>query len=366
MKTANLIATLLLLAMSPPTAAQVQREAALFDQTSALRLEIERLDDTTSTVAKQRDQLAGRLNSLATKIKKRKADLPEDSLLPNFGLQGMLQESQQMSESLTLLNKELEALRNIRTQRLQRLGLLYGQLVDQTAQRVRSTSGSQQKELVKVLARVRHQRDLVRRELDPGSAPRPPMEIQNLLATEDPEELSERADAIHDEQDRLRRRLASLDKNISEIRADRRLERDMRDFVEDHTLFSEESRILQVSKSNSAVGGSADHSQEGRQDYDDGSLLDANEAEPGEGALGWGFPGAGESSGDMDGAMDIESRAGQVPVNVDASNSDLGQMNPEKKIQALKLRRRQVVERIKKLQILHDRLREKAESLIND
>jgi len=350
-------------------AGQGQGEAALFDQISGLRLEIERLEDTRQAVTTQRDRLAGELEQLAARIRKNKADRPDGALIPDFALQGMLRKSQELSESLTLLNKEIQALRSARTERLQRLGKLYGQLVDLTARQIRTASGARQKQLVRVLAKVRHERDQVRRELGNPALPRAPMDTRNLLATDDPEELSERADAVSDEQDRLRRRLASLDRRILEIRADRRLERDMRDFVEDHTLFGEESRILQLSRqatsnpnADAAVSGEG-----GRQDFSDSTQHeDESNLDPTPDADGAGFPGAGDSAGALDGTLDIETRGGQVPVNLEGADSDLGQMDPQKQIQILKRRRLQVVEQIKKLQILHDRLREKAESLMGE
>lgn len=338
----------------------------LFDQLSSLRLEIERLDDSRSEVTRQRDILAGRLEELAAKIEKKKADNPDGSLLPDFSLQSMLRKSQEMSASLTLLNRELDALKTARTERLQRLGRLYGLLVEQTAKNIRAASGSKQKELGKVLAKLRRERDLVRRELGTTPAPSAPMDTRNLLASDDPEELSERADAVRDEQARLRRRLASLSKNIKELKADRRLEREMRDFVEDQVLFSEDSRILRVTRTEESAPGmnqAADQSgQPGERPHYDESWEDGDE--PHDPNIG-GFPGTGESGGTLGGSADIETRSGQVAANLDENESDFDRLSPEKQIQVLDRRRRQVVEQIKKLQILHDRLREKAESLEN-
>ena len=54
---------------------------------------------------------------------------------------------------------------------------------------------------------------------------------------------------------------------------------------------------------------------------------------------------------------------GRVPMGVGASEADLEGMSPAKRVKWLKKRRAEIVGQIKKLQILHDRIQEKAEQI---
>ena len=392
----------LMLVLAGPAAPAQDAAEALVDQVSSIRLEIERLDDARKEVVRQRNQLSERLSTLASQIKQRKAERKEGGILPDLPLQEMLRRSQELSDTLTLITREMEALNQARKDRLQKLSLIYDRLVERTASSIRKASGARKAELLKSLAEFRTQRDRVRRELMPHSKARPPIQTDEMLASNDPDELRERADAVSDEQDRLRRRLRRVDRRIAQVQADRRLEREMQDFQEDQVLFGEEGRILGVTRSKTSTTtlpsgyqnekSGADTRNEGEPgpaddldgDFTDGAAPPTGECYGGQcgtpglddgpdesGGGGWQDPHSEASIGGADPSppspeVRVEitaSQEGQVPVGVDAAEADLESMSPAKRIKWLKQRRAKIIEQIKKLQILHDRIQEKAEQI---
>jgi hypothetical protein len=379
---ASLVA-LVLVSASPITLAQgqlalaqEQPEAALADRVFSIRLEIERLDDARREVVRQRNQLAGRLSELAQDIKKRKVEHKSGGILPDLPLQEMLRRSQELSETLTLVTREMEVLNQARKDRLQKLSRIYDQLVDRTVRSIRSAGGARKTDLIESLAEFRNQRDRVRRELRPHSRGRSPLETRDLLASNDSDELRERADAVRDEQDRLRRRLKRVECRIAQVQADRRLEREMQDFQEDQALFGEEGRILGVTRSKTGESGTENKIEgepdpstaEPNADYADSD----DDASVGggfgrEGCYGGqcGTPGL-DDFGEPPAPVKVEVtsiQSGRVPMGVDGGEGEMIGMRPAKRINWLKKRRAKIIEQIKKLQILHDRIWEKAEQI---
>jgi len=380
---------MIVILLSLSLAAKAQESGAdLFDELSSLRLKLERLEDAKRAVIFQRDQMAGKLEKLARRIEDRKAKKQGEGILPDFTLQEMLRSSRELSQTLTLLNRELDALEDTRADRLGQLELLYGKLVNKTAGDIKIAGADTRAGLLKTLERLRKERKGVQEQLaDVADRPErrnPPLDSRKMLASEDPEELHERVDAVSDEQDRLRRRLAYLDERITGVKEQIRLDREMRDFVRDQALFGEESRILKVSKTSTPDGSNPDYSM--------GSENDATKQEgmppglDGEGDIvtdDYGDPMmGGECSGGMCGTPHggtpqetggsdrnsgadgvIETVEGHVPMGVDADDSNLDNLNPVTQLKLLRASRCKVIEQIKKLQILHDRIQEKVDVL---
>jgi len=357
--------------------AQAQEpKAELYDQISSLRLEIERLDDAGKEVITQKEKMAAALESLAKKIDQRKAARSQENILPDFTLQSLLRQSQELSETLTLMNRELDALGDARRDRFEKLDILYGQLVEKMAKEMRAAKDSQKAALVKNLTKLRNDRESIHKELFTPARQAAPMETDNLLASDDTEELEERVDAVRDEQDRLRRRLAQLDKQIADTNSEMRLDREMRDFVEDHALFGEESRTMTVTKTTSytppgdrAHGFNSNEKSDDSDPSPDGLLGDPADADMNyDGTMG------GECSGGMCGTPDesggggpidpvTETRQGQMPVGVGENDAGLEQMSPAQRLKVLRRHRLLTIEQIKKFQILQDQILEKVELL---
>ena len=351
----------------------------LFDRASAIRLDVERLDDARKELGARRDALAGRLDALAVRIRQRKQARTAGGLLPDFTLQQLLRSSQELSDELTLLNKELDALDRMRRERLSRLQAVYGRLIDETAARARTRKGDRRVELLGVLARLRAERRRVEHALSANRAPVAPMDTDHMLASDDPEELTEQADAVRDEQDRLRRWLASLGTRIEETEAACRLEREMNDFQEDHALFAEDARFVRASRTatySTEKSGGSDRDdrtrdepapQDGLADTDyEGGEPGVGGAVPGEECAG-GFCGTpGESGGAGREMVTITAtEEGKIPMGVDA-DGDLERLDPADRLRVLNQKRRRIVSQIKKLQILHDQLLEKIDRLSDE
>jgi hypothetical protein len=208
----------------------------LFDAVSSARLELERLDDTRREALRQRAALNTQLGDIATQIQRRKASVNGKSLLPDFVLADLLSRSQALSESLALQNREIEALDQARRVRVERLISLYDQLVKQTTAAVRSADRVRQGQQLGVLAKARAEREALRAEL--ALAPIKPLMIslEDLLASDDPHELRERADVVRDEYDRCLKQFIALDKRIAELEAEMRLNHELYDIVGDLLL----------------------------------------------------------------------------------------------------------------------------------
>ncbi len=367
---ALLLAAVFVLAGPGATAGEADRNA-LHQQANSLRQEIERLSENRSQLAAQRDQWQARLDGLASEIDRRKAGHGQGSLFPNFGLQQLLRRSQETAAGLTHLHRELVALQEKRTEHLEQLEWLLGALVQASAENIRSLPKAARAGQLGELGRLRQERLSVQQALFAGLRPAAaPMKTQGLLSADDPEELIERADAVRDEQDRLRRQLSGLDQHIRQARAEIRLNREMSDFMADHSLFGEGLRILKVSR----INPSADKTSDGDAASDDppagedtGFAVDPDDnREGGIGECTGGDCGTPSESGG--GAYDTAIAEpvlseGSVPIGVEQAPPPTQNLSPSQYLEALRRQRHRIVTRIKTFQILQDRLMEKADRL---
>ncbi len=350
-----------------PQAAQ----AALIDRISTTRLALERIDDATALVSAQRDEAARKHEALAAEIGRIKDARKRAGLLPDFTLQRKLRQSQELAESLTLLNRELEALSQARRDRLQQLALDYDALIQQAAARAKDTSGQRRADLVALLEQARRELAIVQQQLSP--TPQAPRDLDGaeLLASDDPEELLERADAVKDEQDRLRKQLAQLDTRRTQLRRAARLDREMRDFISEQEIFDEGSRVLVVPRGPAATSGPQGKADEnaadpGRTDNFEGDS-DAppdDGADPAynDGALSGGEAPTGAAEPDPTG-FGAATSPSRLPEGVGREDAPAGEPEAGDDLQSIDQRREQIVERLKGLQRLHDSLLEKIEDL---
>ncbi len=342
--------------------------ADVYDRLSAQRLAVERLEDACSAANARRDKLEESLEKLAGQIEKRKAARGNHDLLPDLTLQNLLRRSQETAKKLALQNRELDALSTARNKQLENLAGVYDQLTQITSRAVRLASKDKRAVLVKALNRLVRERQAIGRELLAGTKRAAPLETGDLLASDDPDELAERVDAVRDEQDRLRARLAMLDKRITEAKAQVRLDLQMHDFVADQELFGEESRVLKVTRTSAPESGTnafSDSEKNHDQPADRGDTDIGYNPTPGECAGGMcGTP--DDSMGASDGAgagASIQTEHGSLPMGMDSDSARLDGLSPPQLLKVLSEKRSRVVTRIKKLQILQDRIQEKVESL---
>lgn len=343
------IPVLLCLFLAAPVGAQAP--GTPIDRISTLRVELARLDEGRRRVQRQRDELARQVEALAQAIEGRKLQGP-GGLLPDFRLQADLQKSQEMAELLTQLNRELASLEGVRRAQLERLDGLYAAAVTEALGELRALQGLRRADLAPLIARLRAEQTALQAELGRGSASLTGSagdSAMSQLASDDPDELRERADAVRDEQDRLRRELGELDRRLASLERNLGLEREVRDFLTDQELFGEQARVLRLPRV--AAGKSDENSFDRNQGGGPGGEVDGSP----DGSLGFGPP----EPGAPDGASAGNSR---LPMGVDGSGA--GPAGGERQGAAgLRSRRSALIERIKQLQVLHDRLRDKVEEL---
>jgi hypothetical protein len=315
---------------------------SLVDSVSSERFALERLDDARRELLRQQTVLKAQLSELATQIQKRKANITGTPLLPDLVLNDLLRRSQALSESLTVQSHEIEALEQARRVRVLKLIKLYDELVEQAAVAARTADRTRQAEQLQVLAKARAEREALRVE-QPLMPVKPLLFTpQDLLVSDDPEELRERADVVYDEHDRYLKQLAALDQRIADLEAEVRLNRELRDFVGEQALFGEESRTLRLHQSKEI---NAEPTGTGKS----GSNVDV-------------YTAADPAGGSNEPSSTTISGWARAPLGVGEDRINLNTMSITDQIQTLKQRRTQVQQEIRKLQVLYDRISEKAEA----
>lgn len=345
----KLFSSICLLFFLLPAPVKAQTSKALFDEISSQRVDIERLEEAGSMLSQERARLVRALEAGASRIQRHKESHGAGGIIPDLDLGRMLAESRELSERLAELDRQLASLENAKRRARTNLLSRYEKLVEQLAEEARRSEGRQRDDLLGLLSRVRIERDALRDKSAASPLPAERFGDDNLLVSEDPEELSERADAVRDEQDRLRRELSRLDRALAQQQADRRLELEMRDFLSERSVFGEDSRTLRA-------GGSSSSAKMNSQGND-------RDTPP------VGFEGGGSYDSGMSGpgaSLPAEPTPARTPLALDhggtSTESPAAADNPA----SLEAKRKKIVERLKKLQLLHDRLRDKAEALAGD
>ena len=383
------------------------------ERISSLQKQVEKLHDDQQRTLTQRDRLAAQVDAVAGEIRRRKASQSGAKLLPDLTLEELLQRSQEMSRQLMELNRQVERMARTRSDNLRQLNQLYGQWMDQLGEQIKQSMEPRSQELLDLLARARLEREQIRRQLDQKAFSAPPLKTESMARSEDPEELREQTDVVRDEQDKLRRRLRQIESQIAEVEAEKRLERNLRDFVEEQSLFGEDLRTLRFRRSSqdAAARDTASGSQETVAPTSNNTASSAPGSQPsdtpaaGTGGSGTGVSdgsgmggtgGSGGNNGGLAPSSPDMSGAGvpsSPPVQPEISEGDrtpsvfpdntparvspegrfltgregptdrFGQQPLPRNLGHLQRERQRVVQEIKKMQIVYDRLQEKVESL---
>jgi len=342
---------------------------------STLRTKIEKSQKRARILQRKQLSLSKKLTDLANEIQVKKSQYSADSLIPDLGLQALLQQAQVYSEQLTSINRELELSKKARNADRFELGRYYQQLVDQTVKQIQQAKSKKPKELLLLLSRLQRERKgLTEQRLTLSPANSHKLDQKKLLDSEDPEELEERADAVSDQQDKLRRQLVAVDKRLASLKSKTRLSRELRDFMNDQFLFGEESRTLKLSRSSTTLSETNKEDpvpSEYTDDLPDTAFILGNGTDtdgPPEGG-GWrtdedGYEPSPGGTNPGGGISDVKQ--GRVPVGVEGSDADLSGMTARRQTKILKQRRFETIQQITKLQLLHDLILEKAELMGQD
>jgi hypothetical protein len=182
------------------------------------------------------------LNVLGTRIEHLKARA-KGKLLPGSELDEALKHSQELSGELTSLAGSLSSKQSeLESANLALLSALSDQLASLRAQFDRQTDREARKQLIAKMRDLRHERETVRAMLPPAKLPA----LDGLKDSDDPEDLLEQADLVKDNEDKVRNQLRTLEKRISEAKAERDLDSRVRQFMGDDALFDEQDRRLRV------------------------------------------------------------------------------------------------------------------------
>ncbi len=216
-------------------------------QLDTLRSSAKAAREQAIVVRSEQMQKRQQLNQLSSRIEALKAEA-KGKLLPGGQLDAALKQSQELSGALTGLAQTMSARDSeLESANLALLQALSGQLTQLRADFDRqSDRGSRQKILAQFKA-LRAEREQVRAALPAAKVPA----LEALRFSEDPVELLEQADAMRDNEDKVRRELRVLDGRIAEARSERELDGRVRQFLGEESLFDDQDRRLRVRRETS-------------------------------------------------------------------------------------------------------------------
>jgi len=182
------------------------------------------------------------LNQLGARIEGLKAQ-QKGKLLPGGELDAALKRSQELSSTLTNLagtisSKESE----LETANLALLNELSNSLASLRAQFDRQTDRAARTELIAKMRELRHERETVRAMLPATKLPA----LEAVKPSDDPEDLLEQADLLRDNEDKVRKELKAIEKRIAEAKEEHDLDRRVRQFMSEDSLFDEQDSRLRV------------------------------------------------------------------------------------------------------------------------
>ena len=208
-----------------------------------LRSEVAAADGRLAGVRTQRAGLQRTLDDVARQIESLKAR-QASGLFGSGELDELLKRSQELSSKVTeALKSESEAEESLRGGQTKLVTELDQELNRLRARWDAATTRPERQALVQQLKGLRGEREALRRAMPSTLVP-----TVSDRASDDPEELLERADALLDGEDKLRREQQALERRIAELRSERDLERRMNEFMGEDALFDEHDRVLSATR----------------------------------------------------------------------------------------------------------------------
>ncbi len=225
----------------------------------ALRAEAREARTQVRGLRERQQGLSAELNTLAGRIETLKAER-RGQLVAGAELEEALRRSQELSGALTGLAQALAEAESESARR----NLALHEALSQELARVRAswdaTSDRQARAgLLSRMRTLRAERDAVRAALPPSQVPA----LGRAEASDDPEDLLEQADALRDTEDKVRQHLQALRARITEVREERELDRRMRDFLGEESMFDEQDRRLRLRRDSATNTLSVEPTQRG-------------------------------------------------------------------------------------------------------
>jgi hypothetical protein len=211
-------------------------------QLDGLRASAKSARDQVTSVRSEQFQKRGQLNQLSARIETLKADA-KGKLLPGSELDAALKQSQELSGMLTGLAQTMSSRESeLESANLALLAALSDQLTRLRADFDRQTDRAARSAVLKQFKALRAEREQIRAALPAAKVPA----LEALKFSDDPTELLEQADALRDDEDKVRRELKALENRIAEAKAEKDLDGRVRQFMGDESLFDDQDRRLRV------------------------------------------------------------------------------------------------------------------------
>lgn len=198
--------------------------------------------EASLSLRSQQQAARGELNALAARIETLKTQA-KGKLTVGSELDGALKKSQELSGQLTGLAQSLAGREaELESANVALLGELSNELSRLRQDFDRQTDRVTRKATIDKLRQVRRERDQVRASLPAAKVPA----LDAVRPSDDPEDLLEQADALKDNEDRVREQLRSLERRIAEAKEERELDGRVRQFLSEDSLFDEQDRRLRL------------------------------------------------------------------------------------------------------------------------
>jgi hypothetical protein len=232
MKFRSTLAALLLMALPAWAAGQLD----------ALRSSAKLAREQAGLVRSEQMQKRQQLNEVSTRIEALKAKA-KGKLLPGSELDAALKQSQELSGVLTGLAQTMSTRESeLESANLALLDALNQQLTALRADFDRQNDRPRRKQILSQFRSLRAEREQVRAGLPAAKLPA----LESIKFSDDPSELLEQADAVRDDEDKVRRELKVLEGRIDEAKAERDLNGRVRQFLGEESLFDDQDRRLRV------------------------------------------------------------------------------------------------------------------------
>lgn len=191
------------------------------------------------------------LSVLSQKIERLKTST-KGRLLRGSELDAALKKSQELSATLTELARVASA-RQADSDKasLTLLDALTQELTRLRGELDRQTERPARRAILARLRQLRVEREAVRASLPTARLPA----LEALKPTDDPEELLEQADLLRDNQEKVAKELKGLDRRIAERRQEVELDRRLKNFLDEESMFDDQDRRLRVERITSSTVG---------------------------------------------------------------------------------------------------------------
>ncbi len=303
-----------------------------------LRGEVVQSDARLRATRADRRQLESELGSLAAKIEALKSE-KSGALFKNAELESLLQRSQALSSRLSeLLSAERSAEQGLRDGQGSLVVGLDEEIGSLRQAWDKARSRDERQQLLPRIKALRAERESLRGQMPASLLPQ-----VSSRPSDDPEELAERADALLDSEDKLRREEKALAARVQELKRERELERRMDEFLGEQSLFDEHDRRIATSRTAHAFAAApaADSASDpaaktagGPSTTGDGqqpslNVGGGNSAPPGGGTGGTLSGGTGGTTGTIGGAPNAPAGGGSAPSGGELVRSGVTRMPPQ-------------------------------------